>query len=126
MTAATTLTATTLTAATATVVTGAAVASPPRFAADRGWSPPVASGAGRGDRGRAGVPATGGPGGANGATVQDLLRQRADLPTGHPDHATLRLRAIEAGLPLARSLALRYTGRGEPLTTCTRSPPSPW
>jgi RNA polymerase sigma-B factor len=47
--------------------------------------------------------------------VQDLLRQRADLPTGHPDRAALRVRGIEAGLPLARSLAARYTGRGEPL-----------
>jgi RNA polymerase sigma-B factor len=106
-------TVTTLTAATA-IATGAAVALPPRFAADRGWSPSVGSVAGADDRGRAGVAATGGPGGANGATVQDLLRRRADLPTDHPDRATLRLRAIEAGLPLARGLAVRYTGRGEP------------
>jgi RNA polymerase sigma-B factor len=48
------------------------------------------------------------------ATVQDLLRWRADLPTGHPDRATLRERSIEAGLPLARCLAARYRGRGEP------------
>jgi DNA-directed RNA polymerase specialized sigma subunit len=65
-----------------------------------------------GDRGRAGVPATR-P--ACGATVQELLCQRAELPGGHPDRAGLRIRGIEAGLPLARSLAARYTGRGEPL-----------
>jgi RNA polymerase sigma-B factor len=47
--------------------------------------------------------------------VQELLRQRANLPTGHPDRAALRTRGIEAGLPLARSLAARYRGRGEPL-----------
>ena len=52
---------------------------------------------------------------ANGATVQDLLRQRAELPAGHPDRSALRARSIEAGLPLARSLAARYRGRGEPL-----------
>jgi RNA polymerase sigma-B factor len=52
---------------------------------------------------------------ACGATVQDLLCQHADLPGGHPDRAALRIRGIEAGLPLARSLAARYTGRGEPL-----------
>jgi hypothetical protein len=49
------------------------------------------------------------------ATVQELLRQRADLPAGHPGHAVLRARSIEAGLPLARQLAARYQGRGEPL-----------
>jgi RNA polymerase sigma-B factor len=53
------------------------------------------------------------PGGANGTTVQDLLRRRAELPPGHPDQARLRLGAVEAGLPLARSLTFRYTGRGE-------------
>lgn len=55
------------------------------------------------------MPATGA------ATVQDLLRARADLPTGHPDRATLRERSIEAGLPLARRLADRYRGRGVPV-----------
>jgi RNA polymerase sigma-B factor len=49
------------------------------------------------------------------ASVQDLLRQRADLPIGHPGRARLRERSIEAGLPLARRLANRYRGRGEPL-----------
>jgi RNA polymerase sigma-B factor len=48
-----------------------------------------------------------------GAIVQDLLRQRDELPTGHPDRAVLRARTIEAGLPLARYLAARYRGRGE-------------
>jgi RNA polymerase sigma-B factor len=52
---------------------------------------------------------------AGAAVVQDLLRARADLPTGHPDRARLRERSIEAGLPLARRLADRYRGRGEPV-----------
>jgi hypothetical protein len=39
------------------------------------------------------------------ATVQDLLRERADLPPGHPARAGLRARGIEAGLPMARRLA---------------------
>lgn len=47
--------------------------------------------------------------------MQDLLRERADLPTGHPDRARLRERSIEAGLPLARRLADRYRGHGEPV-----------
>jgi RNA polymerase sigma-B factor len=49
------------------------------------------------------------------ATVQDLLRERADLPPGHPARAGLRARGIEAGLPMARRLAAHYRGRGEPL-----------
>jgi RNA polymerase sigma-B factor len=49
------------------------------------------------------------------ATVQDLLRARADLPAGHPGRVRLRERSIETGLPLARRLADRYRGRGEPL-----------
>lgn len=51
----------------------------------------------------------------SGAAVQRLLRQRTDLPTGHPDRAGLRAAGIAAGLPLARSLATRYRGRGVPL-----------
>jgi RNA polymerase sigma-B factor len=47
--------------------------------------------------------------------VLEMLRQRADLPDGHPDRAVLRVRTIEACLPLARHLAARYQGRGEPL-----------
>jgi RNA polymerase sigma-B factor len=47
--------------------------------------------------------------------VADLLRRRAALPVEHPHRAALRARGIEAALPLARSVAARYTGRGEPL-----------
>lgn len=50
-----------------------------------------------------------------GTAVEHLLRRRADLPTDHPDRPMLRERAIESGLPLARSLAARYRERGEPL-----------
>jgi RNA polymerase sigma-B factor len=49
---------------------------------------------------------------ASGAAVQRLLLRRADLPAGHPDRAALRVLGIVAGLPLARSLATRYRGRG--------------
>jgi RNA polymerase sigma-B factor len=49
------------------------------------------------------------------ARVEDLLRARADLPTAHPDRATLRERSIKASLPLARRLADRYRGHGEPM-----------
>ena len=94
----------------------AAVAgSPPGIADDRGRSRSVGSVAGvvgNGERTRADKPATGAP---VGAAMPDLLRARADLPAGHPDHAVLRTRIIEAGLPLARYLATRYRGRGEPL-----------
>jgi RNA polymerase sigma-B factor len=64
-----------------------------------------------GARTGAGVPSTQ-P--ARGVTLQDLLRRRAELPAGHPDRAVLRARSIEAGLPLARRLAARFRGRGEP------------
>jgi RNA polymerase sigma-B factor len=50
-----------------------------------------------------------------GAKVQDLLRQRDELPAGDPGRAVLRARIIEAALPLARNLAARYRGRGEPV-----------
>ena len=99
MTAATTLTTAT---ATGNATVAAAVASPPRLATDRGWSLPVGSVAAPGDRGRTGVPATR-P--AGNAAVQDVLRQRASLPVGHPDRAVLRVRSTKAGLPLARNLA---------------------
>ncbi|WP_221330131.1 SigB/SigF/SigG family RNA polymerase sigma factor [Actinoplanes sp. L3-i22] len=36
------------------------------------------------------------------------------MPTGHPSRPALRDRTIEAWLPLARHLAKRYAGRGEP------------
>src|SRR6185437_5766695 len=48
------------------------------------------------------------------ATAQELLGQRARLPAEHPDRVTLRARSIEAALPMARALAARYRGRGEP------------
>lgn len=51
---------------------------------------------------------------ATNATVRELLRQRAELPAGHLSRAGLRDRGIEAGLPLARRLAGRYRGSGEP------------
>ncbi len=45
--------------------------------------------------------------------TEQLLRQRAELPTGHPDRARLRARAIAENMALANHLARRYTGRGE-------------
>jgi RNA polymerase sigma-B factor len=47
-------------------------------------------------------------------SAAELLNAMASLPQGHPARATLRDRAIEAWLPLARHLAHRYSGRGEP------------
>ena len=47
-------------------------------------------------------------------TAADLLNAMAAMPAGHPSRAALRDRAIEAWLPLARHLAHRYSGRGEP------------
>jgi RNA polymerase sigma-B factor len=47
------------------------------------------------------------------ATTEQLLRQRDQLPAGHPDRATLRARVIETNLPMANQLARRYAGRGE-------------
>src|SRR6266704_1220095 len=44
-----------------------------------------------------------------------LLHRLADLPEQAPDRAAVRARAIEAWLPLARHLAQRVHGRGEPL-----------
>jgi RNA polymerase sigma-B factor len=44
----------------------------------------------------------------------DLVAAMAALPAGHPSRAGLRDRTIEAWLPLARHLAGRYAGRGEP------------
>jgi RNA polymerase sigma-B factor len=57
---------------------------------------------------------------ANAATTEQLLRQRDDLPAGHPDRAELRARVIERNLPLAHRLARRYTGRGELLDDLTQ------
>ena len=44
----------------------------------------------------------------------ELINAMAVLPAGHPSKAGLRDRAIEAWLPLAKHLANRYAGRGEP------------
>ena len=44
----------------------------------------------------------------------ELSRAMVALPAGHPSRAGLRDRAVEAWLPLARHLANRYAGRGEP------------
>jgi len=43
-----------------------------------------------------------------------LFQELAAMPAGHPARARLRDRTIEAWLPLARLLARRYGGRGEP------------
>ena len=45
----------------------------------------------------------------------ELIAALVALPVGHPSRSQLRRRAIEAWLPLARRLANRYTGRGEPI-----------
>ncbi|HEU4347278.1 MAG TPA: sigma factor, partial [Actinoplanes sp.] len=47
-------------------------------------------------------------------SAADLLNAMAAMPAGHPSRCSLRDRAIEAWLPLARHLAHRYSGRGEP------------
>src|SRR3569833_3354747 len=47
-------------------------------------------------------------------SATDLLNAMAAMPAGHPSRAAMRDRAIEAWLPLARHLAHRYSGRGEP------------
>jgi RNA polymerase sigma-B factor len=46
--------------------------------------------------------------------ASERLTAMAVLPPGHPSRPALRERAIEAWLPLARHLATRYAGRGEP------------
>jgi RNA polymerase sigma-B factor len=45
----------------------------------------------------------------------ELINTLAGLPAGHPGRARLRDRTIEAWMPLARHLASRYAGRGEPV-----------
>ncbi|GAA2648948.1 SigB/SigF/SigG family RNA polymerase sigma factor [Paractinoplanes durhamensis] len=47
-------------------------------------------------------------------SAAELLNAMAAMPVGHPSRAALRDSAIEAWLPLARHLANRYAGRGEP------------
>ena len=46
--------------------------------------------------------------------ASNLIAATAALPAGHPSRSTVRDRAIEAWLPLARHLAQRYANRGEP------------
>jgi RNA polymerase sigma-B factor len=46
--------------------------------------------------------------------ANELIRVLAGLPVDDPSRSALRARAIEAWLPLARHLAGRYAGRGEP------------
>jgi len=47
--------------------------------------------------------------------ADELLRAMAAMPAAHPSRPALRDRVIEAWLPLARHLANRYAGRGEPV-----------
>lgn len=49
------------------------------------------------------------------ARTKQLFHDRDELPPAHPDRAVLRTRVIEANLGMARHLARRYAGRGEPL-----------
>ncbi|MFC7534020.1 SigB/SigF/SigG family RNA polymerase sigma factor [Actinoplanes sp. GCM10030250] len=46
--------------------------------------------------------------------ASELIAAMTALPEGHPSRPALRDQAIEAWLPLARHLANRYAGRGEP------------
>jgi len=46
--------------------------------------------------------------------ADELIKDMATLPVDHPSRARLRDEVIEAWLPLARHLAARYHGRGEP------------
>jgi RNA polymerase sigma-B factor len=110
-----------LTAVTATMTADTTMTADSTIVAGRA-TPPVAVGPSPGpdtDRGVRRLVLTtkvaGGADRAGAATVEELLRQRFTLPAADPDRATLRTRGIEAGLPLARSLAARYRGRGEPL-----------
>ena len=47
--------------------------------------------------------------------ADDILRRRAGLPEAHPERRRLRDLAVEAAVPMTRSLARRFAGRGEPL-----------
>jgi RNA polymerase sigma-B factor len=101
-----------MTADTARAAGTAIVAGPATVVSLAGSPPELVGGRCRRPVLTAGVLAAG-TGGA--ATVEEWLRRRAALPAGHPDRVVLRTRGIEAGLPLARSLAARYRGRGEPV-----------
>jgi len=48
------------------------------------------------------------------ARAEDLIKAMARMPVDDPRRSALRERTIEAWLPLARHLAARYHGRGEP------------
>lgn len=47
--------------------------------------------------------------------ASELINDLSAMPVGHPSRAAVRDRAIEAWMPLARHLAHRYAGRGEPV-----------
>jgi RNA polymerase sigma-B factor len=47
-------------------------------------------------------------------SADELIKAMARMPADQPGRAALRARVIEAWLPLARHLAARYHGRGEP------------
>src|SRR5262249_31086354 len=49
------------------------------------------------------------------ATVHRLLDEARALPDGDPGQQDLYNRAVEVALPLARTMAMRYQQRGEPL-----------
>lgn len=57
----------------------------------------------------------------SGAGPHDVLERLARAPAGGDEQARLRAEAIEAWLPLARQLARRYAGRGEPLDDLTQT-----
>jgi RNA polymerase sigma-B factor len=57
---------------------------------------------------------------ADPGTHADLLRTLAAMAADDPDRSRTREHAIEAWLPLARHLAQRFHGRGEPLDDLTQ------
>ncbi|WP_267910250.1 sigma factor, partial [Nucisporomicrobium flavum] len=57
---------------------------------------------------------TGKPSPSSTDSAADLLAAMGAVAPADPRRAVLRDRAIEAWLPLARHLAHRYSGRGEP------------
>ncbi|MGH3679457.1 MAG: SigB/SigF/SigG family RNA polymerase sigma factor [Natronosporangium sp.] len=57
----------------------------------------------------------------SGADPHAVLERLARAPAGGDEQARLRAEAIEAWLPLARQLARRYAGRGEPLDDLTQT-----
>jgi RNA polymerase sigma-B factor len=48
------------------------------------------------------------------ASADEMIKVMARMPVGQPGRAALRDRVIESWVPLARHLAARYNGRGEP------------